>query len=149
MLFPLSLHSVCPCSSRPLVRRRPGRAGSRSTPSRLIRASLKWSQAHLTSINPTDTAASTSRRAASLRSRAKGKFATRPAGVTLDDLAPPMCHAPLPPPVSDSSWPSSTAARAFPSWGCPSFTAGAQPQASTWRPTRRPPLGRSPRPWFR
>lgn len=70
---PLSLPSACPRCSRPLVRRRPGRAGSRSTPSRLIRASPKWSRAHLTSINPTDTAASTSRRAASLRSRAKGK----------------------------------------------------------------------------
>lgn len=85
---PLSLYSVCPCSSRPLVKRRPGRAGSRSTPSRLIRASLKWSRAHLTSTNPTDTVASTSRRAASRRSRAKGKIITRPAGMTLDHPTP-------------------------------------------------------------
>lgn len=148
MFSSLSLHSLCPCSSRPLVRRRPGRAGSRSTPSRLIRASRKWSRAHLTSISPTDTAASTSRRAASLRLRAKGKLIERPAGMTLDDpTPPPSCHT-LRPLISDSSWPWWTAARAFPSWACPSSTAAAQQPACTWRPTRRPPRGRSRRPWF-
>lgn len=42
------------------------------TPSQLIRVSLRWSPVHLTSINPTDTAESTSRRAALPHSHAMG-----------------------------------------------------------------------------
>lgn len=80
----LPFHSACPRFSPPLMRKRRGRAGSRSTPSRPIRASPKWSPAHLISISPTDTAASTSRRVASRRSLAKGKIVARPT-----DQAPP------------------------------------------------------------
>lgn len=67
------------------MRKRRGRAGSRSTPSRPTRASPKWSPARLISISPTDTAASTSRRAASRRSLAKGKMVAR----TPDQAPPP------------------------------------------------------------
>lgn len=66
------------------MRKSRGRAGSRSTPSRPTRASPKLSPARLISISPTDTAASTSRRAASRRSLAKGKTVPRPT-----DQAPP------------------------------------------------------------
>lgn len=67
-LPPRSLHR---CSHRP-ERGRPGRAGWKSTPSRRIRASPRWSPVPLTSISPTATAASTSRHAASPRSHAMG-----------------------------------------------------------------------------
>lgn len=64
--------SLSPHHSRLLEKRRRGRAGWRSTPLQLIRVSQRWSPAHLTSINPTDTAESTSRRAALPLSHAMG-----------------------------------------------------------------------------
>lgn len=73
----LSLHCLLsirlsPHCSRPTERRRPGRAGWRSTPSPLTRVSPRWSPVHLTSTSPTDTAESTSRHAALPHSRAMG-----------------------------------------------------------------------------
>lgn len=68
---PLSTLISTHCS-RPPERRRPGRAGWRSTPSQLIRVSPRWSLVHLTSISPTDTVESTSRHAALPHSHAMG-----------------------------------------------------------------------------